>query len=297
MVDGALVSYAEAAAAYKSNELCVAVMTEPFEDMSQGQAEEIRTNIEGRLRDLLMADPEPSDPTQNTAIHFRGRAHFAEGVLKTWCEDAFTLAWLKGIIDNMPSPIPGTKLTVRPQADIPKKAFCLLFVPDNKDNTATLLKLLSRQNPNLLINKWTLTHERVRQDPPGTCLYFRVPESMVEIIKNQGRRVYYLMGSIYIRFLEEGASSEDVAAPPTTTVTNAPGPEQVPSRPASPPPPSAMVTDAEAVELATPMAEMEVEQTQGPSSPELTTDEDCFPPGEESEVDDSSLCSSPLRDN
>lgn len=224
MVGGSLVTYAEAAASYRNNELCVAVMTEPFEEMTQEQAEGIRLNIEKQLRALLMADPDPSNPTENTAIRFRGKAHFAEGVLKSWCEDAFTVAWLKRITNNMPSPIPGTNLTVRPQAEIPKKALCMLFVPENTEDTPALLKLLTRQNPNLSINTWTLTHERVRQEPPGTCLFFRVPESMVQTIKNQERRVYYLMGSIYIRFLEEGVANEDVTTPSTATVFDAPGP-------------------------------------------------------------------------
>lgn len=39
------------------------------------------------------------------------------------------------------------------------------------------------------------------------------------------------------------------------------------------------------------------EPTQDPSSPGLTSDEDCFPAGEASEDDDSSLCSSPMWDN
>lgn len=301
MVDGSLVSYAEAAATYRNNELCVAVMTEPFEDMTQEQAEGIRLNIEKELRALLMADPDPSNPTVNTAIHFRGKAHFSEGVLKTWCEDAFTLAWLKRITTNMKSPLPGTSLTVRPQAEIPKKAPCMLFVPENTEDTPALLKLLTRQNPNLKINTWTLTHERVRQEPPGTCLFFRVPESMVKTIKDQSRRVYYLMGSIYIRFLEEDAASEGVTAPSTATAPVVPGPELDPPPPGRSPLPPAMGTVEEVGERASSPA-MEVEQTpneptQVPSSPGLTSDEDCFPAGEEREDYDSSLCSSPMRDN
>lgn len=299
MVDGTLVSYAEAAASFRNNELCVAVMTEPFLEMTQEQAEGIRQTIENQLRALLKA-PETTDTNQSTAIHFRGRAHFAEGVLKTWCEDDFTLAWLKGVINNLSSPLPGTKLTVRPQADIPKKVVCMLFVPENSEDTTELLRMLARQNPNLKINTWTLTHERVRQEPPGTCLFFRVPEPMVQTIKEQQRRVYYLMGSIYIRFLEEGGTREDAAAPTSGTASGAPERETGPPLPERSPSPPAMENVGEAGELATSMAALEVLSTAGstrdPPSSGLMSDEDCFPPGESSEGEDSSLCSSPLRD-
>lgn len=301
MVDGSLVSYAETAASFRNNELCVAVMTEPFMDLTQEQAEGIRQTIEDHLRALLKAVPEPATTTQNTAIHFRGRAHYAEGVLKTWCEDDFTLAWLKGFIQNTPSPLPGTKLTVRPQADIPKKALCVLYVPENSEDTTDLLGMLARQNPNLKMNTWTLTHARVNQEPPSTCLFFRVPESLVKIIKDQQRRVYYLMGSIYIRFLKEGGTKEDAAVPSTSTTSAAPGVELEPPPPEHSPTPLAMGMAGEAVELATSMAALEVESTKGPTqdppSSGLTSDEECFPTGERSEDEDSNLCSSPLRDD
>ncbi|XP_047508492.1 flocculation protein FLO11-like [Pieris napi] len=118
---GTSASYAKAAAFYKANKLCVAVMTEPFVNMSKEQADNIRLQIEGKIRDELMADLEATLITEPNDIRFRGRAHFSEGVLKTWCEDTFTLDWLTRTCDVITNPIPDTRLVVRPQSDIPKK--------------------------------------------------------------------------------------------------------------------------------------------------------------------------------
>ncbi|XP_045528247.1 uncharacterized protein LOC123716519 [Pieris brassicae] len=126
---GISASYAKAAASYKANELYVAVMTEPFIDMTQEQADNIRLQIEGKIKDdPLMADLEATLTMEPNDIRFRGRAHFSDGVLKTWCEDTFTLRWLTEACDVINNPIPDTRLMVRPQSAIPKKVPCLLHI-------------------------------------------------------------------------------------------------------------------------------------------------------------------------
>ncbi|XP_045531462.1 uncharacterized protein LOC123718741 [Pieris brassicae] len=220
---GTSASYAEAAASYKANELCVAVMTEPFIDMTQEQADNIRLQIEGKIQDELMADLEATLATEPNDIRFRGRAHFSDGVLKTWCEDTYTLGWLTGACDVINNPIPDTKLVVRPQSDIPKKVPCLLHVPEFTGSTETLRKLITRQNRHLNIRSWTLTHERRTQDPTGVSLFLRVPEYEISKIKAHERRIYYLMGNIYIRILEKDEPSVVAAATVTTASTSGTG--------------------------------------------------------------------------
>ncbi|CAF4898834.1 unnamed protein product [Pieris macdunnoughi] len=139
-------------------------MTEPFMDITQEQVENIRQQIQGKLQDELMADLDASLTAEPNDIRFRHNAHFSDGVLKIWCEDAFTLSWLTRTCDVITSPIPDTKLVVRPQSAIPKKVPCLLHVPEFTGNTDTLRKLITRQNRHLNIRSWILTHERRTHD-------------------------------------------------------------------------------------------------------------------------------------
>ncbi|XP_059056314.1 uncharacterized protein LOC131850158 [Achroia grisella] len=282
-------SYAEAAASFLANELCVAVMVEPFTDLIQDQAEDLRRQIEGKLRLQVKADLKIPAATRKD-LKFRGKAHFADGVLKTWCEDAYTLAWLEKSITDIVSPVEGSRLVVRPQSAIPKKVPCLLFVPGEIEDLAELRELLAGQNSNMSINSWTLTHERIREDPPGTCLFFRIPEKDVEVLKAQDRRVYYLMGNIYVRFLDTDVSHQTPAAASKQTEATSLGEQETEPEPTT----SAMDVETAAEDVEAPTA-MEV---QIPSSPRIISDEECFPAGGgESEASDSLLYSSPLRED
>ncbi|XP_047505495.1 uncharacterized protein LOC125049973 [Pieris napi] len=281
-VAGTSASYAEAAASYKTNELCVAVMTEPFVDMTQEQADNIRLQIEGKIQDELLADLDATLTTEPNDIRFRGKAHFSDGVLKTWCEDTYTLGWLTGTCDVITNPIPDTRLVVRPQSAIPNRIPCLLHVPDYSGNTETLRKLITRQNRHLNIRSWTLTHERRTQDPTGVSLFFRVPEFEIPKIKERNRRLYYLMGNIYIRILDRDEPSQVANAPPTTTSTS--GVASSGSGPSTSLTGAASVTGTH--------APMEV-ATHPPSPVQLTSDDELFQETGGSEFSDSCLRSSP----
>ncbi|CAF4841232.1 unnamed protein product [Pieris macdunnoughi] len=221
---GTSASYAEAAAFYKANKLCVAVMTEPFVDMSKEQVDNIRLQIEGKIQDELMADLEATLTTEPNDIRFRGRAHFSDGVLKTWCEDTFTLDWLTRTCDFITNPIPDTRLVVRPQSAIPKKVPCLLNVPEFTGDTETLR---ARHVSLSFFVCWSLRSQRSHTA--------------------HERRIYYLMGNIYIRILKNDQPSQMVAASPLTTVSTS-GTES--SRPR---PPTAMTGEAAVAETHAPM--------------------------------------------
>ncbi|XP_059046131.1 uncharacterized protein LOC131841813 [Achroia grisella] len=182
-------------------------MVEPYSDLTQDQAEDLRKQIEVRLRQQIRANLTLPAKTRKD-LKFRGKAHFADGVLKTWCEDDFTRAWLEQTVQTMASPVEDSSLVVRPQSAIPKKVPCLLFVPGETGDTTELRELLSGQNSNLNMNSWTLTHERIRTDPPGTCLFFRIPETDVDVLRAQERRIYYMMGNIYVRFMDKDGSHQ-----------------------------------------------------------------------------------------
>ncbi|CAH3872822.1 unnamed protein product [Pieris brassicae] len=79
-VGGTSSSYAEAAASYRNNEFCVAVMAEPFLDMTHEQAENIRLQIQGKPHDELMADFEASLTKEPNDIRCQGKAHHSDAL-------------------------------------------------------------------------------------------------------------------------------------------------------------------------------------------------------------------------
>ncbi|XP_059055676.1 uncharacterized protein LOC131849592 [Achroia grisella] len=265
---------AEAGGNYLNNELCVAVMIEPFTDMTQEQAEGIRKHIEEKLRDQILAKPETTHEAVPNNLRFRGKTHFGDGVLKTWCEDEFTLTWLNEIIQNISSPVANSKLVIRPQSAIPKKIPCLLFVPGYTGDIVTLRKLLAGQNSNLHIDSWTLTYGKIRTEPPGTCLFFRIPVTIVNLLKAQDRRIYYLMGNIYVRFMDRKASQQTNKTS-TQQKQNGQGNANTKSKPTT------LATDSATVEeRVEPVTRMEVLE---PYSPVNRSDEEYYPAGGESE--------------
>ncbi|XP_059051277.1 uncharacterized protein LOC131846075 [Achroia grisella] len=263
-------------------------MVEPYSDLTQDQAEDLRKQIEVRLRQQIRANLTLPAKTRKD-LKFRGKAHFADGVLKTWCEDDFTRAWLEQTVQTMASPVEDSSLVVRPQSAIPKKVPCLLFVPGETGDTTELRELLSGQNSNLNMNSWTLTHERIWTDPPGTCLFFRIPETDVDVLRAQERRIYYMMGNIYVRFMDKDGSHQTKTNTKQSEVT------KVAEQQTDPKPTTSTVAPVTAAERVVTPTAMEV---QDPPSPDFILDEECFPAeGGESEASDSVLYSSPLRED
>ncbi|CAF4935806.1 unnamed protein product [Pieris macdunnoughi] len=117
-----------------------------------------------------------------------GAKHFADGVLKMWCEEAYALRWLTGTCDAITNPIPDTR------------------EPNETDFEA---------EPPL---KHQVVDPDARTENKGPdrrlSLFFRVPESEIVTIKKQDRRIYYLLGNIYIRILDKDEPSQVVDAPP-----------------------------------------------------------------------------------
>lgn len=161
----------------------------------------------------------------------------------------------------------------------------MLQVPGFAGNTETLRTLLARQNRHLNIKSWSLTHERSMGDSSGVQLYFRVPQTDVETLQTNNRRVYYLMGNIYVRFLDrENPTRVDAQVCVAAPEASEPGP----SRPTPTPP---ELGEVEAIGDTVPLVPMEV------ATGTNTSDEECFPETGGSELSDSCLRSSPLPDN
>lgn len=292
-------SYAEATA-LRENHLCVAVMTQPHVELNQTQAEGVRTAIEKMLRAHMISGR--GTTTKPKDLRFRGKAHHSEGVLKMWCEDEDTRAWLEQTVEVIDSPIINTQLVLRPQSQIPQRTLCHLFVPGHTEETETteeLIELMSAQNSHLSITNWTLLKTRPKVDPAGTSLLFRVPEQDVEYLRANERRIYYLLGSIYIHIIERGAQQEEM--PPPTEHN-----EQETTNPNEECPIS---SEARTAPMSVHCASTLMEEEAGPSETEeelmeateqMTTqasDDECFPDGGGSDDGESCLDSSPLREN
>ncbi|CAF4935819.1 unnamed protein product [Pieris macdunnoughi] len=110
-------------------------------------------------------------------------------------------------------------------------------------------------------------------------LFFRVPESEIVTIKKQDRRIYYLLGNIYIRILDKDEPSQVVDAPPEAIASTS---GTVTPRPM----PSTSLTEK--------AAESRVAETHVPmETAQLTSDEELFQETGGSEYSDSCLRSSP----
>lgn len=203
------VNYADAC---KSNDLCVAIMTEPFRNLTLDEANAIEIAIEEAI-DAELCTPATSRTTPGRLPSFRGKAFHSEGVLKVWCEDDFTLEWLRKTAVNIRSPRPETRIVVRRQAEIPKKVKAGMFVPRYKgEDIRTLHERFRMQNPWYDVAAWSLYHVERQEDKEGVFLVLGIPLSDVEELKKRDRRVSYKVGSVYVRF------GEAVSKPATSTV-------------------------------------------------------------------------------
>ncbi|XP_050672264.1 uncharacterized protein LOC126970423 [Leptidea sinapis] len=213
----------------KSNDLLVAIMHEPFRDIKAEQAQAIQSAIEGAIDAEVCAATSSTDPFRLPS--FRGRANHGEGTLKLWCEDTYTVEWLKKTVSKMTSPLPHTRLVVKRQADIPRKVKATMIIPRfSKDENLSMLQTrFAGQNPWYNVRTWSLYHIPEPDESGRVRIVLGIPEADVAELKKRDRRVSYKCGSVYVNFPEEeGKGSEapkpnpDVAAQPKIPTSTAP---------------------------------------------------------------------------
>lgn len=272
-------SYAEA---FKSHELCIAVMTHPAFDLSTEQGEGIKKCLEERLQSAL------DNPTTNQEageLGYRGKAYVGEGVLKLWCEDDDSVKWIRRTVEDIASPIAGTRLVVRPQAEIQKRLLCGLHIPAPEMAITRVRHYLTSQNRKYDVNSWTLVRaeRQPASETPGIYLLLKIPETQVALLKNNERRMKWMFGNVYVRILGDDTGGAHAPAMPTPTPAPTPAQDQemegtttVENQPAG----TATATAAAATD---------------PPATEVV--EDFFLDGEGSEASESCLNSSPMRDS
>lgn len=189
--------------AVKGNDYCVAVLLEPFVDLTVEQASAIEEALDEAM-DAEIYAPRPSSSAPVRAPAFRGKAFYSEGVLKMWCEDDHALSWLHRIVPQLKSPREGSKLAVRRQSEIPRRIKGGLLVPNYKgDDLDILRKKIQAQNPWYHIPQWAIYHAERQDEDRSLFLILGIPQDDVSILKKRDRRVAFKLGSIYVRLFED----------------------------------------------------------------------------------------------
>lgn len=223
---GSAATYADAVVL---NDLFVAVMPEPFTDLTPEQVEEIKgmlvTSID-RLTDALMAKEHvPYFPS------FLGKPFHSEGVLKLQCENEKAVEWLKTTVATYKSPIPESVLVVKRQKDIPKRVKSAVLLPDCSDDAKRIRCTMWAQNSWYDIDRWSLYHiERQEGNPPSTFLVLGIPADQIPVILARNRKLCYKLGNAYIRFFGSSGRLQDLPPDPAETAT-APTDTNAPSAP------------------------------------------------------------------
>lgn len=184
-------SFADAAGA----DLVVAITTETTGHLSPPSAELIQKAL---LQRIIAQAMEPAT-TGEAGPSFRGKPIVADGVLKVWCEDQRTLAWLKEAVSNIQPPTK-EKLVVKRQIDIQKRVCCGLLVPGTWESASVIGRTLRYQNPWAKVDQW-LFHNLVERT--DTFVVVSVPETIAKELHAHGRRLACGLGSVYVKFRDE----------------------------------------------------------------------------------------------
>ncbi|CAH2092641.1 unnamed protein product [Euphydryas editha] len=181
-------SYADAA---KSDPL-VAVTSATTGHISALTAQLVQKGLEAKLMAAMLATEGGEGPA------FRGKPVYDGGVLKLWCSNLSTLDWLKAAIEDIVLPN-GERLVVRQMWEIPRRVRCGISIPGVQSDTKALGGILRFQNPWAEVDRWLL-HALYYHDN-DTFIVVSVPEELVPALMGHERRLAYMLGSVYLKFL------------------------------------------------------------------------------------------------
>lgn len=184
------------------------VMTNPFTELTLEQAEYIKGALENCI--MRLADAQTEDTYWPT---FLGTPGYSEGVLKLRCEGMKDVEWLQNTVATITSPIPGTRLVVKRQRDIPRRLKSAVLLPHCSDDTETIHNLLITQNEWYKISKWALYKAERTEEPPGTLLEIGIPFDEIPTVMERERRLLYKEEVGYIRFFGKMGELQDMPPP------------------------------------------------------------------------------------
>lgn len=194
--------------ALRLNDHCVAIMMEPYHDMSKEQAEAIEEQLQEVMDNEIFSPSTSAEPV--VAPHFKGRAFHSEGTLKMWCGDDYALQWLKRSIGKVASPRKGTRLVVKKQSEIPRRVKVGLLVPQVGPND-TLDRIRMRitcQNTRYRVSNWALYSAVAMEEKSSLYLLLGIPEDDAQKLRENERRVHYKFGNLYAQFHESRSTAQ-----------------------------------------------------------------------------------------
>ncbi|KAI5637048.1 hypothetical protein NE865_10229 [Phthorimaea operculella] len=146
---------------------------------------------------------------------FRAKPSYAEGYLRLWGDDQKTVDWLRNTVSAMTLPS-GEKLTVKTQAEIPKRTRVGILIPDPMDvwkEVKDIGHVLAWQNKWAQCERW-LVQKAMKQEV-GWFLVVSVPNDLVPTLVAKRRCLSCLLGAVYIRF--QGPGGKFYETPPDHT--------------------------------------------------------------------------------
>ncbi|KAJ2951154.1 hypothetical protein O0L34_g5546 [Tuta absoluta] len=152
---------------------------------------------------------------------FRAKPSFAEGYLRLWGDDQKTVDWLKQTVSAMTLPS-GEKLTVKSQADIPKRTRVGILIPDPMGvwkETKDIGHVLAWQNKWAQCERWLV--QKALKQAVGWFMVVSVPNDLVPTLVEKRRCLSCLLGAVYIRF--QGPGGKYYETPPEGTIQGTKG--------------------------------------------------------------------------
>ncbi|KAI5640287.1 hypothetical protein NE865_07386 [Phthorimaea operculella] len=169
------------------------------------------------LKDIMLkmiSDGRASTADDNGPV-FRAKPSYAEGYLRLWGDDQKTVDWLRNTVSAMTLPS-GEKLTVKTQAEIPKRTRVGILIPDPMGvwkEVKDIGHVLAWQNKWAQCEGW-LVQKAMKQEV-GWFLVVSVPNDLVPTLVAKRRCLSCLLGAVYIRF--QGPGGKFYETPPDHT--------------------------------------------------------------------------------
>ncbi|CAH2083775.1 unnamed protein product [Euphydryas editha] len=181
-------SYADAA---KSDPL-VAITSATTGHISASTVQLVQEVLEAKIMAAMLAAKGGEGPV------FRGKPVYDGVVLKLWCSNLSTLDWLKAAVEEIVLPN-GERLVVRQMWGTPRRVRCGISIPGVQSDIKAIGRMLRFQNPWAEVDRWLL-HALYHHDN-DTFIVVSVPEELVPALMGHERRLAYMLGSVYLKFL------------------------------------------------------------------------------------------------
>ncbi|KAL4713095.1 hypothetical protein ACJJTC_004481 [Scirpophaga incertulas] len=179
----------------KVNDIKVAITTADTRFINRETAEEIKTFLIGKLRELVLRGE-----FSETAPGFGGRPTYVDGNLQLLCADVYTVSWLKEKIAEF-STTHSRNLAVFNPEDLKKRILCGLLLPLVFEEEQSMLGGYIRlSNPWAKAENWVLHSLQKQPKYNKTFVMVGIPEDSVPAILERGRRIRFHLGYVYVLF-------------------------------------------------------------------------------------------------